>query len=214
MEFDKLKTEIKEIIEIVKSCPENLQEKCFEILLASLLKPESKDVKKQASTIETPKTEKKEEEIKDGENGNGAVDGNETDTETEISLKDFHIKTKKFFESKGINIEHINKLYYKDHEKILPLYEDLGTNKISETQIRVALLTAFENSFSNGDFEFSKATVRERCKLLKSWDANNASNNYRNNKDFFDDIDSDDSIKLSTSGKDELAKVLKELAAK
>jgi hypothetical protein len=211
MEFDKLKTEIKEIIEIVKSCPENLQEKCFEILLTNLLKPESKNIKKDNPTVtETTQVETKKEEPKEEGNGNG--DGKEIDSE--ISLKDFHIKTKKFFEAKGITIEHLNKLYYKDHEKLLPLYEELGTNKISETQIRIALLTAFENSFSNGDFEFSKTTVRERCKLLKSWDANNASNNYRNNKDFFDDIDSDDSIKLSALGKDELAKVLKELAAK
>ena len=211
MEFDKLKTEIKEIIEIVKSCPENLQEKCFEILLTNLLKPESKNIRKENHTVtETPQVEPTEEETKGEENANAHTE----EIETEISLKDFHIKTKKFFEAKGISIEHLNKLYYKDHEKILPLYEELGTNKTSETQVRIALLTAFENSFSNGDFEFSKATVRERCKLLKSWDANNASNNYKNNKDFFDDIDSDDSIKLSTLGKDELAKVLKELAAK
>lgn len=211
MEFDKLKTEIKEIIEIVMSCPENLQEKCFEILLTNLLKPESKNIKKDNPTVtETTQVETKKDEPKD--EGNDTGDSKEIDSE--ISLKDFHIKTKRFFEAKGITIEHLNKLYYKDNDKLLPLYEELGTNKISETQIRIALLTAFENSFSNGDFEFSKTTVRERCKLLKSWDTNNASNNYRNNKDFFDDIDSDDSIKLSTLGKDELAKVLKELAAK
>ena len=35
--YQNLKGEIKEIIEIVKECPEGLQEKCFELLLENYL---------------------------------------------------------------------------------------------------------------------------------------------------------------------------------
>ena len=46
--YQKLKDEIKEIIEIVNQCPEGLQEKCFELLLENfiMIKVKEKMIKK------------------------------------------------------------------------------------------------------------------------------------------------------------------------
>lgn len=206
MEYEKLKIEIKDIIEIVKSCPENLQEKCFEILLSNLINP--------TDSKSTKPNSKKEKEVEIPNEAQEQTDNGtqEKSDDAEIESKDLHIKTRKLLDTKGIKMDLINKLYYKDNGKILPLYEDLATNKASETQVRISLLTAFENSFENGDFTFSKTAIKDKCKLLKCYDGN-FSNNFKNNKDLFDDIE-DEQIRLSTKGKDELANILQGLASK
>lgn len=64
-----------------------------------------------------------------------------------FQLKDFHIKVRKFLETNNIGIDIINSLYYKENERLMPLYESLNTTKMAESQIRLALLTAFEILF-------------------------------------------------------------------
>lgn len=49
--YQNLKSEIKEIIEIVNQCPETLQEKCFELLLENFLNS------KKNSTVADNKTQ-------------------------------------------------------------------------------------------------------------------------------------------------------------
>ncbi|RZK04205.1 MAG: hypothetical protein EOO46_17130 [Flavobacterium sp.] len=218
MEFEKLKSEIKEIVEIVKECPESLQEKCFEVLLMELLnstsgkhgsKHSKSDAKKEtieASSLGTNAVEPQKTDNNDKENG---------DPSEEISMRDLHAKTRRFTEVQNIQISDINKIYYKSDGSILPLYDDIGTNRISESQIRLSLLTAFENSIDNGEFEFSGEVVRERCKQLKCYDAKNFTANFKNSSGLFDGFDQyekDTPIKLSTEGKAELGKILKELA--
>ena len=52
---------------------------------------------------------------------------------------------------------------------------------MAESQIRLALLTAFENSFSNpnGDMTFNGEIVRQRCQDMKCYDTANFSSIFK-----------------------------------
>lgn len=210
--YQKLKSEIAEIIEIVNKCPESLQEKCFEVLLQNFISS-NEDAKESSNcNINTIKSAV-ENEITES-----AVDTVTDSEDEEIALKDFHIKTRKFLESNSICIDTINALYYKENEKLMPLYESLNSTKMAECQLRLELLTAFENSFSNtnGEMIFNGEVVRQRCQDMKCYDTANFSANFKKTSSMFDNwnekYEKKTDYSLSTEAKKELAKVIIELA--
>lgn len=203
--FQELKKDIKEIIEIVNSCPAPLQQQCFEILLKTYLGEQ--DIPPHVvkppleNTLEKPKNTEVTVETT-------------SPAQQEIKLTYFHLAVRRFFESSGITIEDINNIYYLESNRLMPLYDHLGTTRTSDSQIRLALLTAFEKGYSSNDFSFEIESVRERCKSFKCYDTGNFMANFKRNKTLFDGLDESDatSIKLSAEGKKELATIIKELA--
>lgn len=202
-----LKEEIKNIIEVVQQCPEKFQERCFEILLNQYI-----------TDYRGEKPEIKQQQIVE-ESKNIDVGYTEESIQTdEIKQTDFHIKVQKFMSTNGISISDINNLYYKENDKLMPLYETLGSTKMSECQMRIALLTAFENSFSdpNGDMTFNGEVVRQRCQAMKCYDMPNFSTNFKKNSSFIDNFndkyDKNANYSLSIEGKKELEKIISELA--
>ncbi len=214
--YTKLKEEIKNIIEIVQQCPEKFQEKCFDILLNQYLLDVNKSTSNENCKASAIKTNT-------GENTIGEIivnEGNvsESAINDEIKISDFHIKIQRFLSNNSISITDINNLYYKDNNRLLPLYETLGSTKMSECQMRITLLTAFENSFSdaNGEMYFNGEVVRSRCQELKCYDGANFSTILKKNSAYFDNFgdkyDKNTNYNLSVEGKKELAKILIELA--
>ena len=205
-----LKEEIKNIIDIVQQCPEKFQERCFEILLNQYMADCREKKHENESAYKSPQIK---EEDKKAETT--YIDEN-SQTE-EIKQTDFHIKVQKFMTTNGISISDINNLYYKENDKLLPLYETLGSTKMSECQMRIALLTAFENSYSdsNGDMYFNGEVVRQRCQAMKCYDMPNFSTNFKKNSGFIDNFndkyDKNASYSLSIEGKKELAKIITDL---
>lgn len=210
--YQKIKEEMVEIISIVNSCPENLQQKCFEVMLTHLLDDQRSVLKKSA----TKEINKAVEEVEKPINEEIITKENKIDEETEIVLKDYHIKIRKFFETSGITCEDLNKIYYKSENAILPLYEELKTTNMRESQLRLSLLTAFENSINNdGDMITDVNEVRIRCQELKCYDTTNFASNFNKFLPMFDGFDKYEkgkSIKLSLEGKKELSKTLLELS--
>ncbi len=208
--YQNLKSEIKEIIEIVKQCPDTLQEKCFELLLDNYLKSNEQPKSKKVTT----KVDEPSIEITKADETKVEVIANK---EEEIVLTDFHIKIRKFLETNNITIGMINSLYYKEEGKLMPLYESLNSNKMTDCQIRISLLTAFENSFSNaGEMIFNGEVVRQRCQDLKCYDAPHFADTFKRFSSLFDNwaekYDKKAQYSLSTEGKKELAAILLELA--
>lgn len=211
--YGQLKSEIREIIEIVNECPEALREKCFEMLLENYL-----------FSVKEQKSGGKELNLGlDNADGQPVIsDGQEgssiSKSSNEILLTDFHVKIQRFLSNSGIDIKVINDLYYKEGGKICPLYESLHSTKMSECQIRLALLTAFENSYSdaNGEMYFNGEDVRQRCIEMKCYDAGNFTKNFKNSSSLFENwaekYDKMIDYTLSFEGKKELARVLIELA--
>ena len=208
MDFEQLKTQVKEIGEIAESVPEAYREKCFEILLNSLLDEAKPGAKKLKSTDEPAPEVDVEDSVSSEREGGGQED---------ITLSSLHVKTKKFLESSGLKISHVNNLFYREGDEILPLYEDLGSTQLAETQIRIALLQAFRNALETGEFQFNGEVVREETKTRKAYDAGNFTANFNNNAALFDGFSKYDSksatIKLSVQGKKRLADLVSTLAS-
>lgn len=212
--YQKLKNEIKEIIEIVGQCPEALQEKCFELLLDNFLSSNNNSGKEGSdlkTSITLESNDLSEKQVKHDTNDSEK-------TYNEISLKDFHVKIQRFLNSNSISIEKINYLYYKEDGQIKPLYDSLNSTSMAECQIRLALLSAFENAFSdsNGEMTFNCENIREKCVTMKCYNGKNFTSYFKNYDDLWDNFpekyDKSVNIALSTEGKKELAKVLLDLA--
>lgn len=203
-----MKDKILEIASIAKSCPDNLQAICFETLLKHYLLSldtviaDSKPVKEQ--NLDESISQKSIDV------GIGLAIGQQD----ELKEKDLHVKMRRFMQSEGITIEDINNLFYKEDGNILPIFDDLKTTRLSESQIRIALLQAVVNAFTAGEFQADVAEIRAECIKRKCYDMSNFTNNFKNNKNLFDFNKFDKStktIRLSESGKKELSSLLKEL---
>lgn len=206
-----LKEAITEFADIAKTCPENLQEKCFVLLLEDFLashraSPPAKQIPKSDSESQNTKND----EVVENES-KGKADADQED----FSETDLHVKARKFLKDSNLTIDHINELFYKEGDNIKPLYEDLRTTRMAESQMRVALLQALMNGMVSGDFEFSGEKVREEVQLRKCYDPPNFSANFKNNKALFEAFEKYDkkepTVRLSKDGRSELASLIKEL---
>lgn len=202
----KLKDTVQEIVKIAQECPDNFQQICFEILLTRALG----DDRPAAATPETPSTLDAGAEKHDPQ----SVVEVSGQTQDDILSKDIHVKVRKFLEKHDLSVDHLNQLFYKEADQILPLYDDLKTVKTSESQVRISLLQCVHNAIRCGDFETTVPHARQEAITRKCYDKNNWGNNFTNNAAFFDFdkyVKGLTTITLSEQGKKELAKVIKEL---
>lgn len=204
--MEDLKSKVLEIASIAKACPENLQEKCFELLLTDFLSRQHPSHQKKKDRLE------KEEEI---ESPPEQKDNNGGSSQEDIQEKDLHVKVRQVMKKEGVTVEQINQIFYKENGDIKPLFDDLRTTKAAESQIRLALLTALKNAIHSGDFKFNGEDVRRDTQQRKCYDAPNFVKNFKNNKTLFDNFEAYDktnpTISLSTEGKTKLAEVIKAL---
>lgn len=204
---EKLKQKIMEFVALAKDCPENLQEKCFELLLGDHLQQLRP---KAPSEVEDAKPPKRpgDEDKKKGED-------KKTPQQEDIPETDLHVKARQFLKKSGLTVEHINQLFYKEEGKFLPLYDDLKTTKASESQIRIALLHSLLKGMHTGDFEFNGESVREEAQVRKCYDGPNFAAHFRNSRELFEAFSkyskTSPTIKLSADGKAKLAEVIKDL---
>lgn len=208
--MSKLKEKVEEFAEIAKSLPDNLQVVCFELLLRNHLesgKHPSGEPKSAGSSATAPPAEV---------TAAAAVTPSAEVGSKQEDLKsaDLHVKARKFIEKHGTSVEELNNLFFKEDGRLRPLYDDLKTTRTSESQIRVTLLLALQNALATGQFEAEVEAVRQECTARKCYDSNNFSNNYNNNKSLFDFdkyTKASKSVRLSETGKKELADLIKEL---
>jgi hypothetical protein len=206
-----LKTDVLEIAEIAKACPDNLQERCFELLLSRYLEglaptAPAKNGKTEQSLPPNKGNDSTESAPNPNSNGNADQD---------LALADLHVKARKFLEKYQRTIADLNQLFYKDGDELKPLYEDLKTTKVSESQIRIALLAALKEGIQTGDFIFDGEAVRSECQVRKCYDKANFAATFKRNATLFDGFEAYDSeaskIRLSESGKEMLSGLIVEL---
>lgn len=210
---DKLKQKIAEFVSLVKECPENLQEKCFSLLLEDYLQQshgrrpaESLGEKPAVVAVDTDKTTVRD--VPDPPNKKKAE-------QKDIAEADLHVKVRQFLNKADLSVDHINQLFYMEENDFLPLYDDLKTTKSSESQIRIALLHALLSAMHKGDFVFDGESVREEAQVRKCYDAPNFATNFKNNRGLFDGFQkyskTEPLVRLSRDGKDKLAEVIRDL---
>ena len=199
-----IEEKIQEIKKIAMQCPEHLQQSCFEILLQHAVigttiggeKRESGEAKE--TKVEEPKSVVEESAKK----------------QEDLSAGDVHLAVRRFLEKTDLSIDHLNQLFYKEGDQVLPLYDDLKTTRTSESQVRITLLQCLHNAIRSGKFQTTVEDVRQEATTRKCYDKNNWGNNYSNNSGLFDfDKYTKDvkTITLSDQGKKELSDVIKEI---
>ena len=208
---DDLRGQVLEIAEIAKACPEAFQERCFELLLQDLLSH-----RRTAAPVR--------EQVPDAPDDLGSKNADQAlpedprppvDTSTDLSESDLHVKAKNFMKKQGLSIDDINQLFYREDGDVLPLFDDLKTTKMSESQIRIALMQALRTGLESGAFEFDGEEVRAECQLRKAYDPSNFTANFKNNAELFESFEKYDkaspTIRLSEVGKSRLADLAREL---
>jgi len=203
-----IKDKVLEIADIAKACPENLQAVCFETLLKhflSCLMP----------TTEKSKKDETAKPLKEKETPEGKTEPETQPAKQEdIRDSDLHMKVKRFMQKEVVSLNQVNNLFYREGDKILPLFDDLKTTHMAENQIRITLLQCLVNAFATGEFEADIEAVRAECIQRKCYDSPNFAANFKKNKSLFD-FDKFDrtakKVKLSDTGRKELADIVKEL---
>jgi hypothetical protein len=208
-----IKQKIAEFVALAKDCPENLQEKCFTVLLDDYL---------QQTRAKRPPGAAEEKPAGAGPDGEKKADTDKKEEankqkprQEDIAEVDLHVKGRQFLKKAGVSVDQLNQIFYKEDGKFLPLYDDLKTTKGSESQIRIALLHALLNGMHTGDFEANGESVREEAQVRKCYDAPNFTTHFKNSKELFEGFSkyskASPMLKLSAAGKAKLAEVIKEL---
>jgi hypothetical protein len=204
-----LRDKVKEFAEIAALVPEHLQSTCFEVLLRDYLasiaerivsEQKKSDVSSEIPPAATEAPDKSFEET--------------AKTQADITHGDLHVKARKFMEKHSVSLSDLNNLFYKEGQSIMPLYEDLKTTRLAETQIRITLLQALRTALAEGEFIADVEVVRTECRDRKSYDGTNFAANFNNNGSLFDFdkyTKGITSVRLSEDGKKELAQLIKEL---
>ena len=207
--MSKFKDKVEEFAEIAKGLPENLQVVCFELLLKHHLDAAVGRPPKEAASAPDPAT---------GTRPLPAVQvtplSDAGSKQEDLKPVDLHLKAKKFLEKHALSIDHLNNLFFKEDGALQPLYEDLKTTRMSESQIRITLLIALRCAIATGEFEAAIEAVKQECTERKCYDSSNFGNNFNNNKSLFDldkFVKGVTSVKLSDLGRKELAAVIQEL---
>lgn len=200
MDYTKLKDEIKEIANIATNVPEQFREKCFEILLTHLVAPAYQKRKPAGAEMpdegETPESDKPK-----------------PDGETPMRLP---AAVKAFMKRTGITADDLAKVVYFEDEELHFLSEP-STKTISRGQIEWGLLLAIRNAITGKGFEVDPEDLRSMCQEKGYYDSGNFWKAFKSskNKAFFNgEFEAQgDTRKLTAAGQDELANVLRNLAA-
>jgi len=205
MKSENIEAQLKQILALVKECPENLQEKCFELLFAHVIGNSKSPAKNSppVASIDAPLPDEEDEEKREPMSSGD-----------EIKLSDIHTKAKALIKNNGITIEDINNLFYKENGEFKPLFDDLKTTKMADSQFRLALLESLKNALKDGEFKFTIETIRSLCDTHKCYDKSNFAANFKNNKGLFVDEYKKGTaeMQLSPQGKKELSRIVAEIA--
>jgi hypothetical protein len=212
---DDIKKRVLEFAAIAKECPENLQTKCFELLLSDYLTRRTEPPQDEAAVPATPQAAVVQNNDTSKSEADDLVPEDTTAGQQDIRLGDVHIKTRKFLEKHALKLDDLNALFYKEGGEFKPLYEDIKTTRMSEGQVRITLLQALVAGMTNGEFEADGEAVRSECKTRKCYDSANFAANFARSSNLFDGFtkyEKDGRLKLSDDGRKELAELIKELA--
>ena len=209
---------VRELIALVKECPEPLQEKCLQLLLEDFLEQSrepSAKTENGKSPDKKPKPAAPAEPTDESEQEETPEKPVLTPGQRDIVVADLHLKAKKFLSQYSVSLEEINQLFFIEDDKVKPLYDDLKSTKASETQVRIGLLQALRAGLKTGEFQFSGEDVRTECQERKAYDAGNFAANFKNSAGLFSGFEKYEkttpTLRLSEAGKQRLADTIRDL---
>lgn len=191
LDFAKAKTDIAEIVEIVKTVPEALQQRCFELLFEVAFA----DSKPAAEPKSDPKVEEKPSE-----------------QVVQPTGKKLPPNVLAFMRRQNVSQEDLSKLFMLDHDPLLPVY-NIPTGTAAKSQLSKVMMIILENGLLNNTLSASYAELRGSVRDDGLFDSNF---NKLFKRDLFkgignEGITDDTIVELSGTGLEKLAEVIKEL---
>jgi hypothetical protein len=198
MDYETLKADVKEISDIAASVPEQFRDKCFELLLSSLLR--------QHGTKDREERKEERETLDDPTDSTRKTPSNIPMT-TQLRL---------LMKRTGVTPEELDKIVLYDNEEVHFIREphDVG---ISTGQLEWALLLALKNIVLKDSMSADPEDVRSVCQAKGFYDKANFATNFKTPKNakLFKAalVPQGPAEPLSTEGQDALGKLIKRLAA-
>ncbi|MBR0857153.1 hypothetical protein [Bradyrhizobium liaoningense] len=196
LDFEKAKADIAQIVEIVKTVPEALQQRCFELLF------------EKAFSDAKPKPEKEETLPADDRSA-------EPDTPAVMGKK-IPGNIKVILHRGEVTEADIGKLFMLEHDPLLPVYK-LPTGNTAKAQMAKVMMVLLENGLLNNNVSAPYSELREALKDEGLHDGN-FNKVLKRNAELFrgaiskESIDENGTVELTGAGMKKLAETIKELA--
>jgi hypothetical protein len=194
LDFAKAKADIAQIVDIVKTVPENLQQVCFEMLFeAAFSEPPPPEAKPKPPEVEKP-----------------------AEPAEPVGGKKLPGNIKAILRRGEVTEEDLGKLFMLEHDPLLPVYK-LPKGNTSKAQMAKVMMVLLENGLLNNNISAPYAELREALKDEGLHDGN-FNKALKRNADLFrgaitkDAIDENGTVELSGPGLEKLAETIKELA--
>jgi hypothetical protein len=196
-----LKAEIQEIIELVKTVPEPLQLRAFELLLQDALN-------------RAKRADGKYEQREPDEEPNPGTDPTNpapSGPTGGLDVGKLPMRVKAFMKKHEVTDKQLDKLFHIEGKQYEPIWS-LTATKFSETQVQIAFLRSLQRALTSGEFSFDREEVRTECKSRNSYDNTNFKVNFQNNHKYFSGLDKEGLVSLTDEGMRALAKTVAALA--
>jgi|CZLA01.1.fsa_nt_gi hypothetical protein len=199
-----IKTEIQEIVELVKNLPEPLQLRTLELLLQDTLSRAEGKRQKQQQQLQELDSLKEPEDTQDKKAPKRGTAGG-------LDVGSLPMRVKAFMKKHEITEKQLDKLFHIEGKEYEPIWS-LKATKFSVTQVQIAFLQSLRRALTSGEFSFDREEVRTECKNKNSYDNTNFKVNFQNNQKYFSGLDREGLVSLTDEGMKALAKTVTELA--
>lgn len=192
MNYEKIKHELPQIIEIVSNVPEQFKEKCFDILLTTLLAEENQKA--------FPPSNK-------GSQDNAPQippSGNKTPIPAAVRA---------FMQRLRVTDDELSAVILHENGEIHFVHQPT-TKIVSQGQIEWSLLLALKNAVLSGEFSVDPEDVRSICKAKDIYSQDHFAEYFKKKAGLFKGpmLSQGDPQSLTSEGESELAKLIKTLA--
>lgn len=181
--------QLKHVVELANTVPQEFRIKCFELLLANMLQSSSPPAAVAPPTQQPPSPKS--------------------------TAKPFvlPIDVRAFLSQFRLDESKIWSLFLVEENEVHPIYQ-LHTVKKAKAQIQLALLMTLQNALRGDQFQVGIEDLRTSCTENKVYDSPNFNAVLRQNKALFKVVDKEQPLTLSPEGKSELADLIEDLNVK
>lgn len=196
-----LKSEIQEIVELIKTLPEPLQLRAFEILLQDALDRFGEKKRSRRGGNE----ERDEREVLAAKEKKSEQDSQGLDPNT------LPMRVKAFMKRTKLNAEQLERLFHIEGKQYEPIWV-LTATQFSKAQVQTALMQSLRHALASGEFSFDREEVRTACKERGTLSESNFKANFQNNAKYFSGLEKDGLVSLTDDGMTALAALITDLA--
>jgi hypothetical protein len=197
-----LKTEIQEILEVIKTVPEPLQLRAFEILL--------QDAIDRVSGKKSSRRDEAEDNLDDAKDTKKDKNKERKQESEGLDPNTLPMRVKAFMKRMKVTAPQIEQLFHVEGKHYEAAWT-LKVTKFSKAQVQIALLQSLQRALISGEFSFDREEVKTVRKERGTLNESNFKANFQNNSKLFSGLDKDGLVSLTDDGMKSLASLVNEL---